>query len=69
MGERRGGYRVFVGGKLRERDHLENLGVDGMIILNWIFQKGDEGMEWIDVARYRDRWWAVGNAVMNFRGP
>ena len=32
MGERRGAYRFLVG-DLRERDHLEESGVDGRIIL------------------------------------
>jgi hypothetical protein len=27
------------------------------------------GMEWIDMAQDRDRWWAVVNAVMNLRVP
>ena len=27
------------------------------------------GMDWIDLARDRGRWWAVVNAVMNVRGP
>jgi hypothetical protein len=27
------------------------------------------GMDWIDLARIRDRWRAVVNAVMNFRIP
>ena len=35
MGERRG-YAEFWWGNLRERDHLENSGVDGKIILRWI---------------------------------
>jgi hypothetical protein len=32
----------FSWGNLRERDHLENLGVDGITILKWIFKKWDE---------------------------
>jgi hypothetical protein len=40
-------YTGFWWGKLRERDHLEDSGVDGRIILRWIFMKGDGiGMEW-----------------------
>jgi hypothetical protein len=31
----------FGGGNLRGKAHLENLGVDGKIILKWIFQKWD----------------------------
>jgi len=36
--ERRGVFRVLVG-NLRERDHLGDRGVDGRIILKWIFRK------------------------------
>jgi hypothetical protein len=34
----RGAYRVFVGGHLTERDHLEGSGVDGRIILKEVFK-------------------------------
>jgi hypothetical protein len=37
-GVRRGAYRVLVG-NLKERDHLEDLGLDGRIILKWVFKK------------------------------
>ena len=33
----------FWWGNLRDRDHLEDPGVDGMIILRWIFRKWDLG--------------------------
>ena len=50
-----------------EEDHLEDLGLDGKIILKCIFEKCDEGMYWIDLAQDRDRWWAVAIAVMNLQ--
>jgi len=37
-GERRGVYRVLVG-NLKDRDHLGSPGVDGRLILRWIFRK------------------------------
>ena len=42
-GERKGVYRVLLG-NLMERDHLEDLGVDGRIILRCIFRKWDVGV-------------------------
>jgi hypothetical protein len=38
MGERRGEYRALWG-NLKERGHLEKPGVDGRIIIRWIFRK------------------------------
>ena len=46
MGENRGVYRVWLG-NLRERDHLEDPGIDGRIILSWIFGKWEVG-HWLD---------------------
>jgi PAS domain-containing protein len=42
MGQRRGIYRVLVG-KPEGKNHLEDPGVDGRIILRWIFRKWDVG--------------------------
>jgi hypothetical protein len=38
MGERRGVYMVLWG-NLRVRDHLEDPGIDGRILLRWTFRK------------------------------
>jgi len=43
IGEGRGAEIVLVG-KVRERAHLEDLAIDGRIIIKWIFKK-QEGME------------------------
>jgi hypothetical protein len=48
---------------------LGNIGVDGGMILKLVFKKCDGvgGMNWIDLARDRDRWRALLSAVMNLR--
>jgi hypothetical protein len=49
---------------------LENPGLDGRIILRWIFRKWDGGgMEWMDLAQDRGRWRAVVRAAMSLRVP
>ena len=56
----------FLWGNLRERDHLEDPGIDGRIILRWIFRQWDrEYMDRTDLAQDRDRWRALVNMVMN----
>jgi hypothetical protein len=53
-----------------QRGHLEDPGVDGRIILRWIFRKWVMGdMDWIYVVQGRARWRALVNAVMNLRVP
>jgi hypothetical protein len=67
-GERRGAYRVLVGkseGKRplgRPRCRWEDK-------LRWIFRKWDGGIEWIDLARDRDRRRDLVKAVINFKVP
>jgi len=49
---------------------LEDPGVDGRIILIWIFIKWDVGgMGWIELVQDRDRWRALTNAIMNLWVP
>jgi hypothetical protein len=58
----------FWWGNLREGDRWGDLGVDGRIILGWIFKKLDVGVRTvIGLAQDRDRWRAFVRAVRNLR--
>jgi hypothetical protein len=58
MGEKKDAYSM-----------LEDSAVDERIILKWIFKKWDGNMDWINLAKRRDSWWDLVNAVMNFCFP
>jgi hypothetical protein len=66
LGEREA-YTGFWWGNLRETDHLgdrcrwkDNIWMDLQEVGCW-------GMDWIELAQYRDRWRALVNMVMNLR--
>jgi hypothetical protein len=40
--------------RLKEKAHLEELVVDGRIILKWVFKKRYGDMGWTDLAQERD---------------
>ena len=52
----------FWWGNLREREHLEDPGLSGSIILKCIFKAWNGGMDWIDLAKNKNRQWANVNA-------
>jgi hypothetical protein len=69
MGEERGVYTILVGkhegkrpmGRPRRRWE-DNIRVD-------LQEVGCGGMDWIELAQDRDRWWTLMNAAMKLRVP
>jgi hypothetical protein len=53
----------------RDENHFEEPYVDGKIILKWIFEQLDGGIDWIDLTQDRDRWRTVVNTLMYLRVP
>ena len=68
-GDRNGVYGILIGkpegkrppGSTRRRWE-DNIKMDLQAVGCW-------GMDWIELAQDRDRWWALVNAVMNLRIP
>jgi hypothetical protein len=60
-------YAGFWWGNLIQGNHLEDPGVDGRIIIKWVFKKWDGGMDWIVLAQDRDRRRELVNVAMNLR--
>jgi hypothetical protein len=55
---------------LKEKYHLEDQGIDARIILKFIFRKWDvRACIGSNVAQGGDWWWALVNAIKNFRVP
>jgi hypothetical protein len=54
----------FWWGNLKECGNFKDLGIDGRIIINWIFKKWDGGMDYINLAQDRAKCWALLNVVM-----
>jgi hypothetical protein len=54
-------YAIFWLENLKERDHFEDLKVDGRDLR----QTGWEGVDWIHLAQDRDLWRTFVNTVMN----
>jgi hypothetical protein len=67
MGDRRGSYRVLVERPGRKRPHGRSRRGWENNIKTDCQEVGRRGMDWIAVAKDRDGWRAVVNAVMNLR--
>jgi hypothetical protein len=68
MGDRRDACRLLLG-RPEGKNHTEDLGVDGSIMLKWLFKKWDGGHGLDYSVLNRDRWLALVDAVMNLRVP
>jgi hypothetical protein len=66
--ERREKCTRFLWESPKERDHCEDQGVGGRMGSEWILGRLARGVvDWIRLAKDRDRWRAVVSAVINLR--
>jgi hypothetical protein len=59
-------YTGFWWGNMRERNHLEDPGIDGRMDSQEV---GCGGMDWIELAQDRDRWQTLVDALMSLWVP
>jgi hypothetical protein len=63
---------VFIGfwlGCLKGKDHWEDLGIGGRIILRYLRGIEIDEANWIHLAQDRVQWWAFVSKVMNLQVP
>jgi hypothetical protein len=68
-GEKRNACRMLAGKREGKRS-MEGKDVSGWITLRWVLEIiGWGGIDWIDLAKDRDKWRAVVTTVMNLPVP
>jgi hypothetical protein len=69
MGQRRGLHRVLMEKHKGKKTHGRSRHKWDDNIKMDLQEVGCEGMDWIELAQDRNRWWALVNAVINLRIP
>jgi hypothetical protein len=62
-------HTKFLLESLKVRDRLEDLGVDGKVMLEWILRKLGVKVWNVHLAQDRDWWWPLVNMVINVQVP
>jgi hypothetical protein len=62
-------HTQFWSENLKGSDYLEDVGIDGKIMLEWIFGNRWEGLDWMHLAQGRDQWKVLVNMVINLLVP
>lgn len=55
----------FLWGSQNKWNHLEDDIVNKRSVLKWVIKEIRGGMEWINLAKGRDKWWAVVCTILN----